>query len=860
MPGSSKDSSTRTSQNQTSTSVNLRGALQEEMGNFIRQSQVSEIRQKYHSLNSLHDSEKIQAVKDTSLNPFLFDDPYDGLANSMSRWAQEAPVFSGKDDATKTQIASKYYDETLAPLYQKMGAPPLSKDIWLRNAWKTGLSYDPSQAYSGGFFKGALHGEDSAIASTMNAVRSITNVAGLPIVAFEDSIKSGDLTGLTGFYNLFVNMHNRVKEDGLLTGVSETIEETGERNPTGGSKWMHDISSQQSFWRDVTPARTFTEKASSFVVENAMLLPLFGAIGKASELGIGLVGKAGEGVPIIKNLTETLGATKLGQTAAKMLTYGTEGLIFNDLTVDAKDEKDAWKTVLQFAAAGTLFSFAGKGVSKLVDMLPEGAEKASMSAAEREAELGMQGKRSATPDEYLEAHRREMASNIAAGGMSLQHSIYEEALARVVMTERAPITEAEHIAWAKAQIKNDPAHYKPVFSAVTMIHNYLKERGLMLKDLDPQSREFKGLIEFLHTQANQAAIEMDLHVPEVQQMKGQELLEDYMKTPAGKQEWEQELAKQQEAFKEHPGGAEKAKKVAEATMLKRRTEAVRKAAEDKLVTGPENVAKNQPIETASRRVESRYDYDKTGRVTGYQMGISFNWNVAADAAARAKGGKNSAKFWQEYVADIAGKNDDDVSVAHALADDLRTYFNPLKDYGLTFEKANTQGGDYTNFLAYMHSYRSKLPKAVANKLEEVLMNSPKMSKLLGSRPTTAKIDEFGQAIQNHVDIFTRSKWYKQYGQRNVFSSSQPGIHGENSLSKWQRDSRLIESAHKLDIAKGKEYYPGKSKAAIEARTRYESSLKLLHDQEMDAYLSGDAHKVAKLMARVRKVMASAEVQ
>jgi hypothetical protein len=71
---------------------------------------------------------------------------------------------------------------------------------------------------------------------------------------------------------------------------------------------------------------------------------------------------------------------------------------------------------------------------------------------------------------------------------------------------------------------------------------------------------------------------------------------------------------------------------------------------------------------------------------------------------------------------------------------------------------------------------------------------------------------------------------------------------------------LIESAHKLDIAKGKEFYPGKSKAAIEARTRYESSLKLLHDQEMDAYLSGDAHKVAKLMARVRKVMASAEVQ
>jgi len=93
-----RDSSTQIRTTQTSTSGNLRSALQEEMGNFIQQSRISEIKQKYHSINSLKDSEKIQAVKDTSLNPFLFDNPVDGIANSMSRWAQDAPQFAGHTD------------------------------------------------------------------------------------------------------------------------------------------------------------------------------------------------------------------------------------------------------------------------------------------------------------------------------------------------------------------------------------------------------------------------------------------------------------------------------------------------------------------------------------------------------------------------------------------------------------------------------------------------------------------------------------------------------------------------------------------------------------------------------------------
>jgi hypothetical protein len=937
------------------------------MGNFIQQSRISELKQKYHSINSLKDSEKIQVVKDKSLNPFLFDNRVDGIANSMSRWAQDAPQFIGRSDGEKLQIASRYYDEALAPLYIKAGAPPLSRDAWLRSAWKTALTYDPSQAYRNPILKGAQHGVDSAIVQVLNATRTLTNIAGLPIVAMEDSIKSGDFTGLVGWHNLYMNMHNRIKEDGVITGIAKAIEDTGERNPTGGSKWMHDAASQESFWRDVTPARTFSESATSFVVENALLLPLFGGIGKASELGIGLVAKSADGIPVIKNLTQVLGASKVGQQAAKMLTFGTEGLIYHDLTTDTSDKKDAWKTALQFAAMGTLFSGLGKGASKLVDMLPEGAEKDAMNAAEKEANLGAQGKQSATADDYLRQYRVHMASVMAAGGRAAAASVVEEALAHVVMEEKVPLDTMDALKFRQDKSDEDPVHWKTVFANMTIIKQFLSEQGWKLSEFKPDDPRWGDLKDFINTQLDQAADEMDLHVPQVQEMKGQELLDDYMKTPEGKVEWQQELAKAQEAFKNHPGGAEKAPVIAKAAMLKRRVAAVQKAAEERTITGPENVERNQPgmvgveqlpaglrgakprysygpnnsfelqfedprdmaayvlgnpgksnahadfleyykkqfpkgtdeaniqaharrvraaikeqaknwdgegkkvlhvkstvpkpaeatsMKTAAQRTESRYEYDKTGKVTGYQMGISFNWKAAASDAATAKGGTNTTKFWQEYVKTLVGKTDDDVSAAHAFADDLRTYFNPLKEYGLTFEKANTEGGDWTNFLAFMYSYKDKLPKPVANKLEDILMNSPKMSALLGKKTTTEGIEEFGQAIQNHVDIFTRSDWYKKYGKRNVFRSSQPGISGENSLSKWQRDKKLIESAHKNDLAKGKEFYPGKSKAMLEARSRYETTLKNLQAQELALYLKGKPYKVAGLMSKIREHLAT----
>ncbi len=935
-------------------------AAREAIGSYIQQSQVAELKQKYHNFNSLKASEKVEAVKDTNLNPFLFEDPSDGLANSMWRWSQEAPAYASKSPEEKKAVASKYYDEILKPLYEHAGATPLSKENWLYNAWGTALTYDPKHTYRAPLLKGILEGYDLASSELANVGRTLVNIARTPLVDYADSIRHGDPTGLTGFYNLYVRMHNRVAKEGVVTGIAKTIEETGEQKVlgVGSTKWLHDIASSNEFWKNVSPDRTFTEKAASFTAENALLLPLFDGIGQATKLGIGLVKTGADGLPFMENLTQVLQASKSGQTAAKMLVHGTEGLIYGDLTRDTEDKKNAWKDALQFATFGTLFSLGGKGAKKLTELLPDGPEKEAAMAEEERAKLGMQGKRAATPEEYLQSYREHMASVMAAGGRPAAHSIIETALAHVALDENPEFEHIDKVKFRQDKMDDDPVGWKSVFANMTISKQFLARQGWKLSELnDIQWADLKG---FLDGQIDRASEEMDLHVPEVQEMKSKTLLETYMKTPEGKAEYQQELAKATEMLKGHPDAAQKAKVLAEHQILQRRIKAVVKAAEARTVVGQENVKANQtapegvellppslrgskpkysygsgnnfnlrfddprdlaayvlgnkgkssahsefldyyksqfpnasasdiaehsakvrdaikeqikhwsdeegdktlqigstvlpkPLDpaTARRVVKSGYERDAKGKVTGYSMSINFDWKAAAAKLAEAKKGKNTDQFWKVYIETLTGKNDDDVLQAQALAEDLRDYFNPTKDYGLQFEKSNTDGGDWTNFLGYMYHHKDKLPAPVGKRLEDILMNSPKMRELLGSSPTPKKLETFAQAMENHVNIFLRSDWYNKKGERHIFRSSSPGISGRSSLSKWQADKKLIESAHRNDLAWSSVFYPGKSEAMQEARAQYISTLQVLQSQELNAYVKGDHMKVAKIMKQIR---------
>jgi len=857
------------------------------------QEQVSQVMQKYHSIHSMDKANKIEAIKDTSLNPFLFDDPYDGLANSLSRWTQEAPKFGSADPAKKMEIASKYYDEAIGPVYQKAGVTPLSKSIWMNQAWDQALKYNVSKAYGNPIMRGIASGVHTATAEMINADRTLGNIIGLPITSYVDSVRHGDYTGMVGWQNLYMNIHNRVKEDGLVTGLAKGLEDTGEINPI--SKELHNFSGALGFWSGVAPARLMSEKATSMIVENAMLLPIFGAIEKASALGIGLVARAGEGVPYIKNLTQVLGATKSGQTVSKMLQYGTEGMMFGALTTDAEDKKDAWKMGLQFAAMGTLMHVAGSALggkaAKLVDHLPDGEDKDVMQEAEETANLGLQGRRKATAEEFTGRYRTHVASVLAAGGMGLHRSILEEALAHIALSEKAPMEKLDAMKWRQDLIDEDPDRYKSVFTHMRAIEFWLGARDLKLSSLD--DTQWGQLQDWLHSQAKRAGEELDLDVPQVQQLKGMQLLNDHLKTPEGKQELQAEVLKQQQKFIGDPEAQRKTQQAAMSELLRRRVDAVKRGAEERTQTGPENVAAHQPEtkpaepvkpktvkvestpdpKTARKKTDSRYTYDNKGNITAYQMSISYDWRVAKENLAKKKGGNNTDKFWKEYVDTLFGDTDDDTGATKAFVEDLEE-FNPLKEAGLDFEKSNKgsqqykmpdgsisrEGGDYTNFLAFMYSYKDKLPDPVADKLEDILMNSPKMSALLGRKTTTAAIDEFSQAIHNHIDMFMRSKYYQDYGQRNVFRSTQPGVKGPTSLSPWQSDTNLLDSAYKKDMQKVRAFFPGKSKVNVDAKMRYLATLDLLQRQEKEVYLAGKPYAQAKIMAKARKTLAEIGVK
>src|ERR1700735_3207581 len=113
------------------------------LGSPVSQAQPPAPVNKYHSIHSLQQSDKVEALKNTKLNPNLIEDGYDQLAHGYHLWtvvgakAQKAGNISFDE---QKQIASNFYDQVIAPAYGHIykdsgGAEPLSKDLWMRQAY-----------------------------------------------------------------------------------------------------------------------------------------------------------------------------------------------------------------------------------------------------------------------------------------------------------------------------------------------------------------------------------------------------------------------------------------------------------------------------------------------------------------------------------------------------------------------------------------------------------------------------------------------------------------------------------------------------------------------------------------------------
>lgn len=614
------------------------------MGQYLRMGQVEDVVRKYHSFNSLDREAKIAAVKDPTNNSFLFEDHFDGLANANSRWASEAPKLLGKSEEERGAIAAGYYDNVIAPLYKLQGVEPIARDLWMKEAYSGALKYDASQAYHTPLVHGLLGGVAGGIADIFHASATTVNALNLPIAVMGDSLKHGDMTPLTGVYNAYRRMQQN--------GIAKTITEMGEEAPVAGhiSQLYKGIADYGNFWHDITPNRTLTEKATSWIVEQAAQLPLIIATDGASEMGIGALKLGGETMPIVRNLTEALASTKTGRFASKLLVQGTSGLAYGELTLpdEQKTPESLAKNALTWMAMGAGFELFGKGIGKASEFLPKGAGREEALAAEKEAELGKEGLRTASSSEKWDAHLDQMASTIAAGGVPYQRSIIDAALIHAREMEGMDEETTQAIRKMLSEEK-DPAEYKTLFSSVQMIQDYLKEKGLTLKGMDLDGPEYKEMIEHFDSLIAKAADEINLRVPDIREQAAAEMTEKAMQTPEGNAEYQAIKEKLIEQYKSVPDGAKKAEELAQIEFKKRREKFIAKQAEETKQTGPYN----HPTPPILPEGAEPLPANLRGSKTNYAFGAGNNFRVIfedpRDQAAYVIGGTGKSASHQDFV-------------------------------------------------------------------------------------------------------------------------------------------------------------------------------------------------------------------
>jgi len=120
------------------------------------------------------------ALKNPKLNPYKLANPYDGLANSLHRWKTVAndAVLSHYTDEQKKTIASHYYDRMIAPMYGGMKIAPMSKELWLKQAYGEATNYNIEDAYNNSIMHSLAHGWNEGLPGLARAGQYVHNALG----------------------------------------------------------------------------------------------------------------------------------------------------------------------------------------------------------------------------------------------------------------------------------------------------------------------------------------------------------------------------------------------------------------------------------------------------------------------------------------------------------------------------------------------------------------------------------------------------------------------------------------------------------------------------------------------------------
>src|SRR6185312_4531502 len=504
------------------------------------------------------------------------------------------------------------------------------------------------------------------------------------------------------------------------------------------------------FWADALPDKGgWIAKSTGLFTEQAGQLPVYVSMGMAGKAE----GAVGEGF----NLTKTLLSNPIGKRAIPYLMAGGEGLAYGTLTRPQGDKNQAWRDAVGFTIFHGLFDVGGMGLKKLIDVVPPDDTDLLNKLKRRQdaLDLAQEGKRNARPGEVYEAHKKEVANNLAVVGIAEQKNIFASALRHIENIESIGSTREQIKDHEMKLLDEDPARYSPMLSAAKYVRSVLGATGKRFSEIKEGSEDEKFLSSRIGKLIFDAGSEMHTHVDGIKEETIRDVVAN-SKEPSAKNTIEFYRAKvAAELAEAHPGAVAMMKpEEIEALAVKKMAEDTQKGieeAEKKLSTNPTEkaaeinkkakapVVKNAP----ALKVRSERTTNKFGE-PAVRYSVNPDYKVALKNYM--KDAKEKGQTLSQFFEDMSDED---------FANDLSTHFYPqaLKDSKVFFEKQNTkEGSQNPNFLGFMYNYIDQMPEEFGKELEERLINSMKVQKYMnGRRATEPQLMYFARAMYNHVD-------------------------------------------------------------------------------------------------------------
>lgn len=757
---------------------------------------------KYKSIAALQRSQKVDALKDTKLDPSKLQ-PYDALSHNFYLWTVIGNKALSNVHITQKQqeeIASNFYDGMIAPAYGGLKITPMDKKLWMQQAYKEALNYNIEDAYNNSLVHNLKEGMNSGLATTARAYGRITDMLGNEV---DDAIalwRSGKFGRTLGDMAA-----GRPAWYQTISAINSQVQAQRAKEAPGlvkqGAIYQ---SAKRQFWADALPTQDgFWNHATSMTAEGIGQAPIFAAMSLGNEAAGGM------------GLTDLLKTSPLGARLSGYLLAGSEGLAYGAAAHKQDDPGEAWRDAVGFAVFHGLFDVGGMGLKKLTDIAPD-SWKARLSKYSEKLDMAQNGQRPATPVEQYEMHQKEVANNIVATGVLGQRAIYVDALHHIQEMESAGLSRQQVREAEAALLKQDPERWAPVLSSAKFIRTLLGDKKL--SEIQPDSEEEKFLSERLAQlivdageKINTEAIGQDASVTEkvtetAKQPGARYTLAYYV------QQAQEELSKSGASGIVPPEQVTMyAHKLWEADVRKAAEEAQKQVVE-KPVEKATNAAKrrtseNEPgIKIRSERTTNKYG-EPAAR---YQIVPDYKVRLKAHIAAAKAAGKSMAKYFEDL-------DDQD------FVNDLSTYFYPkeLRRAKVFFEHQNTREGmQNPNFLAFMYNYLPQMPKEFGKELENRLIDTVKVQKYMrGKEPSEPQLLYYAKAMYNHVDNFLGSGRWPQ--ESNLFRSSNESMF---KTTEWQR--QLLIEKQLQEQANLKDMFSGDKKALRAALTTHAAFSKL----------------------------------